>query len=116
MAASEDDLRAALEQRFKGDGSGACIAAAVIEDGTTVQADFCAHAKSARSLDERTAFEIGSITKTVTAHCSPRLLGWAKSPSSSTPRCSRGAKSTVRTLSLGMHLVVVSRLSASEPL
>ncbi len=35
MAASEDDLRAALEQRFKGDRSGACIAAAVIENGTT---------------------------------------------------------------------------------
>lgn len=31
MAASEHDLGAALEQRFKGDRSGACIAAAVIE-------------------------------------------------------------------------------------
>jgi serine-type D-Ala-D-Ala carboxypeptidase/endopeptidase len=32
-----DDLRAALEQRFKGDRSGACIAAAVIENGTTAR-------------------------------------------------------------------------------
>ena len=67
MAASEDDLRAALEQRFKGDRSGACIAAAVIESGTTAQAYFCANAKSERSIDDRTAFEIGSITKTMTA-------------------------------------------------
>src|SRR5258708_4389560 len=53
MAASEDDLRAALEQRFKGARSGACIAAAVIENGTTVRAYFCANAKSERSIDER---------------------------------------------------------------
>jgi D-alanyl-D-alanine-carboxypeptidase/D-alanyl-D-alanine-endopeptidase len=50
MAASEDDLRAALEQRFKGDRSGACIAAAVIENGTTARAYFCANAKSERSM------------------------------------------------------------------
>ena len=50
MAASEDDLRAALEQRFKGDRSGACIAAAVIENGTTARACFCANAKSERSI------------------------------------------------------------------
>ena len=43
MAASEDDLRAAIEQRFKGDRSGACIAAAVIENGTTARAYFCAN-------------------------------------------------------------------------
>jgi serine-type D-Ala-D-Ala carboxypeptidase/endopeptidase len=75
MAASEDDLRAALAQRFKGDRSGACIAAAVIENGTTAQAYFCAHAKSERSLDERTAFEIGSITKTMTAALLAEIIG-----------------------------------------
>ena len=67
MAASEDDLRAALEQRFKGDRSGACIAAAVIESGSTARVYFCANAQPKRSIDERTAFEIGSITKTMTA-------------------------------------------------
>jgi D-alanyl-D-alanine-carboxypeptidase/D-alanyl-D-alanine-endopeptidase len=67
MAASEDDLRTVLERRFKGDRSGVCIAAAVIENGTTAQAYFCANAKSERSIDERTAFEIGSVTKTMTA-------------------------------------------------
>lgn len=72
---SEDDLRAALDQRFKGDRSGACIAAAVIENGTTAQAYFCANAKSGRSLDERTAFEIGSITKTMTAALLAEMIG-----------------------------------------
>jgi serine-type D-Ala-D-Ala carboxypeptidase/endopeptidase len=67
MTASEDGLRAALEQRFNGDRCGACIAAAVIENGTTARAYFCANAKSERSIGERTAFEIGSITKTMTA-------------------------------------------------
>jgi D-alanyl-D-alanine-carboxypeptidase/D-alanyl-D-alanine-endopeptidase len=75
MAASEDDLRAALHQRFKGDRSGACIAAAVIEDGTTAQAYFCANAKSGRSIDDRTAFEIGSITKTMTAALLAEIIG-----------------------------------------
>jgi CubicO group peptidase (beta-lactamase class C family) len=75
MAASEDDLRAALEQCFTGDRCGACIAAAVIENGTTAQAYFCANAKSERSLDERTAFEIGSITKTMTAALLAEIIG-----------------------------------------
>jgi hypothetical protein len=40
MAASEHDLSAALEQRFKGDRSGACIAAAVIENAPTAPSFF----------------------------------------------------------------------------
>jgi CubicO group peptidase (beta-lactamase class C family) len=75
MAAREDDLRTALAQRFKGDRSGACFAAAVIENGATAQAYFCAHAKSKRSIDERTAFEIGSVTKTMTAALLAEIIG-----------------------------------------
>ena len=75
MAASEDDLRAALAQRFAGDRSGACIAAAVIENGNTAQAHFCANAKSKRSIGECTAFEIGSITKTMTAALLAEIIG-----------------------------------------
>jgi serine-type D-Ala-D-Ala carboxypeptidase/endopeptidase len=67
FAMSESGLRAALEQRFKGDRTGACIAAAVIENGTTASAYVCADAKSERPFDERTAFEIGSVSKTMTA-------------------------------------------------
>jgi serine-type D-Ala-D-Ala carboxypeptidase/endopeptidase len=75
ITANGDHLRAALEQRFKGDRSGACIAAAVIENGTAAQTYFCANSKSERSLNERTAFEIGSITKTMTAALLAEIIG-----------------------------------------
>ena len=67
FAISNDDVRAALEQRFKGDRTGACIAAGVIDDGTIATAYYCADPKSQRPYDEHTAFEIGSVTKTMTA-------------------------------------------------
>src|SRR5215471_7097980 len=67
FAMSDDDLRAALEQRFKGDRTGACIAAAVIDNGATASAYFCADAKSQSPYDENTAFDIGSASKTMTA-------------------------------------------------
>jgi D-alanyl-D-alanine-carboxypeptidase/D-alanyl-D-alanine-endopeptidase len=67
FAMSDNDLRAALEQRFKHDRTGACVAAAVIDNGTTATAYYCADPKSHRPYDEHTAFEIGSVTKTMTA-------------------------------------------------
>src|SRR5262245_43127529 len=67
FAMSDSDLRVSLEHRFKGDRSGTCVAAALIEKGATASAYFCADAKSQRPYDERTAFEIGSVTKTMTA-------------------------------------------------
>jgi serine-type D-Ala-D-Ala carboxypeptidase/endopeptidase len=67
FAISNDDVRAALEQRFKGDRTGACIAAGVIDDGTIATAYYCADPNSQRPYDEHTAFEIGSITKTMTS-------------------------------------------------
>jgi serine-type D-Ala-D-Ala carboxypeptidase/endopeptidase len=35
LAMSDSDLRGAIEQRFKDDRTGACVAAAVIDNGTT---------------------------------------------------------------------------------
>lgn len=67
FAISNDDVRAALEQRFKGDRTGACIAAGVIDDTAIATAYYCANPKSQRPYDEYTAFEIGSLTKTMTA-------------------------------------------------
>ena len=75
FAASNNDLRAALEQRFKGDRTGACIAAAVIENGTTASAYVCADAKSDRPFDGHTAFEIGSVSKTMTAALLAEFIG-----------------------------------------
>jgi D-alanyl-D-alanine-carboxypeptidase/D-alanyl-D-alanine-endopeptidase len=66
-AMSDNDLRAALEQRLKADRTGACVAAAAIDNGTTASAYVCADPKSQRPYDEHTAFEIGSVTKTMTA-------------------------------------------------
>jgi serine-type D-Ala-D-Ala carboxypeptidase/endopeptidase len=67
FAVSDNELHAALEQRFKGDRTGACVAAAVIDNGTTASAYFCADPNSQRPYNEQTAFEIGSVTKTMTA-------------------------------------------------
>ena len=67
FAISNDDLQAALEQRFKNDRTGACIAAGVIDNGATASAYYCADTKAQRPYDEHTAFEIGSVTKTMTA-------------------------------------------------
>lgn len=66
-AISNNDVRAALEQRFKNDRTGACVAAGVIDGGAVATAYYCADPKSQRPYDEHTAFEIGSVTKTMTA-------------------------------------------------
>jgi serine-type D-Ala-D-Ala carboxypeptidase/endopeptidase len=74
FAMSDNELRAALEQRFSGDRTGACIAAALIDSGTTASAYVCADSKSRRPYDEHTAFEIGSVTKTMTAALLAELI------------------------------------------
>jgi CubicO group peptidase (beta-lactamase class C family) len=66
-AMTDSELRALLEQRFAGDRTGACVAAAVVEQGRTSTAYVCADPKTARPFDGRTAYEIGSVTKTMTA-------------------------------------------------
>jgi serine-type D-Ala-D-Ala carboxypeptidase/endopeptidase len=73
-AIGNDDVRAALEQRFKGDRTGACIAAGVIDDGAISTAYYCADPSSQRPYDEHTAFEIGSVTKTMTAALLAELI------------------------------------------
>jgi CubicO group peptidase (beta-lactamase class C family) len=64
FAMSDEDLRAALDQRFRNDRTGACVAAAAIDNGATARAYFCANTAS-RPYDEHTAFEIGSVTNLV---------------------------------------------------
>jgi D-alanyl-D-alanine-carboxypeptidase/D-alanyl-D-alanine-endopeptidase len=72
FAMSDDELRAALERRFKDDRTGACVAAAVIDSGTTASAYICA--KSQRPYDDHTAFEIGSNSKPMTAALLAELI------------------------------------------
>lgn len=65
-AMNDEQLKAALETRFRGDRTGACVAAAVITK-TTTMAFVCADPDHPRPIDEHTVFEIGSVTKTMTA-------------------------------------------------
>jgi D-alanyl-D-alanine-carboxypeptidase/D-alanyl-D-alanine-endopeptidase len=74
FAISNDDLRATLEQRFKADRTGACVAAGVIDNGAIATAYYCADPKAPRPYDEHTAFEIGSVTKTMTAALLAELI------------------------------------------
>jgi len=90
---SDNDLRAALELRFRGDRTGACVAAALIDNGTTASAYVCANPKSQRPYDEHTAFEIGSVTKTMTGHPSIRT---SSSPCASAPKSPSSATPTAR--------------------
>jgi CubicO group peptidase (beta-lactamase class C family) len=59
-------LQAIVEQRLQGDRTGACFAVAVVDREVT-RAFACANAADAGRVDARTAFEIGSVSKTMTA-------------------------------------------------
>lgn len=70
-AAPRPDSPAALEQRLAerlaGDRSGACVQAAVIEGDRVVRGSGCAGTRSAPAPAPDAAFEIGSVSKTMTA-------------------------------------------------
>ncbi len=70
-------LHAVLEQRLSGDRTGACFAAAVI-DKTVSRAVFCADSTKSDGIDASTAFEIGSVTKTMTAALAASLIAEEK--------------------------------------
>lgn len=63
---TDSELRHALEQRFVGDRTGACVAAAVIDRGLVSHARVCSDPRESR-LDGTVALEIGSVSKTMTA-------------------------------------------------
>jgi serine-type D-Ala-D-Ala carboxypeptidase/endopeptidase len=78
LAAVDDaELKSLLQQRLQGDRTGACLAAAVVEPTRVARAVVCADpeaqrdeadaAWSARPIDAATAFEIGSVSKTLLA-------------------------------------------------
>ncbi|MFT7776043.1 serine hydrolase domain-containing protein [Roseateles sp.] len=70
-AAPLPDSPAALEQRLaarlSGDRSGACVQAAVIERDRVVRGSACAGTRSDSAPGPGAAFEIGSVSKTMTA-------------------------------------------------
>ena len=66
QAMNDTELKAIVEQRLLGDRSGACFAVAVIEK-TVSRATVCANPKDVKRISAQSAFEIGSVTKTMTS-------------------------------------------------
>ncbi|TDK25074.1 serine hydrolase [Luteimonas aestuarii] len=66
-ARADDALQAIVDQRLAGDRTGACMAVAVIDRDVVSRTYRCADPKDAARIDADTAFEIGSVSKTMTA-------------------------------------------------
>ena len=66
VISTDEALQNVLQKRLLNDRTGVCMAVAVISD-TTIKAIACANPKAGRAIDDQTSFEIGSITKTMTA-------------------------------------------------
>ncbi len=65
-AMTDAELKSVVEQRLLGDRTGACFAVAVI-DQTVSRAYVCADPKDLKRVSPDTAFEIGSVSKTMTS-------------------------------------------------
>ncbi len=65
--ANDDELTAIVEKRLLGDRTNACFAVAVVDDQRSRKTVVCADPTETRSITSQTAFEIGSISKTMTA-------------------------------------------------
>jgi len=74
FAVSAPELQASLEARFKGDRTGACVVAAVIEAGGVTRARACAQTREDGGPGYDSLFEIGSVTKTMTAALVAELI------------------------------------------
>ena len=66
MAMTDTELKSITEQRLLGDRTGACFAVAVI-DKTVSRTVVCADPKNLSRISSNSAFEIGSVSKTMTA-------------------------------------------------
>ncbi|MDG0854253.1 class A beta-lactamase-related serine hydrolase [Pelomonas puraquae] len=74
LPADATDLSRRLAARFEGDRTGACVAAAVIDRDKVLRAQACAGTRSDGPPGENAAFEIGSVTKTMTAYLVADLI------------------------------------------
>ena len=76
-AQSIDDaqLRALVDQRLAGDRTGACLAVAVIGGDQVARSFRCADRDAEGRIDADSAFEVGSISKTMTATLLADLIG-----------------------------------------
>lgn len=67
-------LQRLLASRFKGDRSGACVLAAVLDKERTTRALYCAGTRQDAPPSMDAAMEIGSVTKTMTAYLVADLI------------------------------------------
>lgn len=77
-ALTQEELQATLEARFKGDRTGACVVAAFIEKDQVIRAKTCAQPRGDVGPGFDGLFEIGSVTKTMTAFLVADLIGQGK--------------------------------------
>lgn len=75
---TDDELKAIVDQRISGDRTGVCMAVAVIEREGVARAYRCADPEAGMRIDANTAFEIGSVSKTMTAVLLADLIGQGK--------------------------------------
>ena len=66
-AMSDAALADLVGERLQGDRTGACMAVAVVEKGAVARTFACADPKDLARIGPDTAFEIGSVSKTMTA-------------------------------------------------
>jgi serine-type D-Ala-D-Ala carboxypeptidase/endopeptidase len=79
QAMTDTELQAIVAKRLHGDRTGACFAAAVIENDKVSRAYVCADGKDASGrVDANTVFEIGSVTKPMMSALLAGLIGEGK--------------------------------------
>ena len=77
-AMSDAALADIVGQRLTGDRTSACMAVAVVEHGSVSRTFQCADPKDVARIGSDTAFEIGSVSKTMTAALLADLIGQGK--------------------------------------
>ena len=77
QAMTDAQLEQIVRQRLDGDRTGACFAVAVV-GRDVARAYVCADPAQSARIDARTAFEIGSVSKTMTSALLAELIGQGK--------------------------------------
>ncbi len=77
-AFTPQQLQTQLDARFKGDRTGACVVAALIDKAEVLRARTCAQARPDGGPGYDSVFEIGSVTKTMTAFLVADLVAQGK--------------------------------------
>ena len=77
-AMTDAQLAEVVRERLQGDRTGACMAVAVVEKDRVARVYQCADAREAGRIGPDAAFEIGSVSKTMTATLLAQLIAQGK--------------------------------------